>query len=272
MNTALKCTYRPCKSGPSPARPGPPPLRRPIASIKVIKSYQTVTIQRPTRERPRRRPSGKRKAAPKTQRQKHQLDLCARAFQDVRINASRSPRKSQARPSGFADRGRCPSSGVTAPTPLILTIEHFGDRRSCSHGPTNYCLSPLVKVEIVFLLPPALHIPCFEDYTVVFYLLDIGMRTQTLARLRQPGAARQYHCGVIVHGQGSGHKIRQGFVEFSVKPGDIGLFTHVSPALLDTRLSFQKLCRERIPRTFARRSSGSALACPRSWRSAHRSR
>ncbi len=42
-----------------PARPGQPPLQRPIASIKVIKSYQTVTMQHRARERPRRRPSGK---------------------------------------------------------------------------------------------------------------------------------------------------------------------------------------------------------------------
>lgn len=38
-------------------------------------------------------------------------------------------------------------------------------------------VSRVTKVSIVFSSPPTLHIPCFEDYTVVFCLLDIGMRT-----------------------------------------------------------------------------------------------
>jgi hypothetical protein len=37
--------------------------------------------------------------------------------------------------------------------------------------------SSLVQAPIVSSFPPALHIPCFEDYAVVFCLLDIGMRT-----------------------------------------------------------------------------------------------
>jgi hypothetical protein len=38
-------------------------------------------------------------------------------------------------------------------------------------------VSPVAKVPIVSSLPPTLHIPYFEDYTVVFCRLDIGMRT-----------------------------------------------------------------------------------------------
>src|SRR6266536_707658 len=83
--------------------------------------------------------------------------------------------------------------------------------------------------------PPPPHVPRLEDDAVIFCLLDFGMRAQTLACLLKPGAAGQHYCGIVVHAQGSGHEIGQGFFEFSVKDGDVDPLDHIGSPLVVVR-------------------------------------